>query len=695
MRTYSGKGVSQFVNGQFKALFALLVLFTTIHAFAASYCVGPLATGNGSGADWANLKAWSSAPVRGDIWYLRDGTYASKTLNTAASGTNLIIIRKATASNHLTETGWVTSYANQASIGGLTIGSSYWLIDGVTGGGAGVVPCDRTPSNYGIYITPTDNAVLLQNAITDITFSHCYFYTTIDGGTGIYQADVSGQNKTNIVVSYCLADGWNEFLRNGSSIWYSPVMEYTVVLHSQGSDAQHGNPINIMWAPMYGLIVRYSVFYDYNHTYGNHISGIIGGNGANAYDSQIYGNVFDSLGSTVFLFGGNAGLGGSFNGTFHHNTIINSPDYSGYSIIGVNVGSGNLAYNNLIYQVPCNFPFGSPVSDHDYNAWISCTGAGATGAGEAHTQVGSGNPFVDLANLDYRLKTNTVAGKTLANTYQVDALGNPRTSWSRGAFEFKSGGVATNAAISVSAGATDFGVIAVGASTNLTFTVRNIGGSTLSGTASVAAPFAIVSGGTYSLGSNQSQVVTVRYSPTAAGNHSASLTFTGGGGSVIGLSGVAYSVLSGLTFSADAGILSAPFVSSGGTVSQSVDTGVTDGGRAVYTFTITNAGDYQVQAIVNAPSAAENSLFVNIDAEPTDPQMIWHIPVTAGLQTAAVSWQGAGTYDAPQFVPKVFTLASGNHQLYIRGREANVKLQRIAIVKMLLSPSGLHVVSSP
>ncbi|MGA9778434.1 MAG: hypothetical protein WBS33_09215, partial [Verrucomicrobiia bacterium] len=34
------------------------------------YCVGPAASGNGSGSDWNNVKGWSSSPNRGDTWYL-------------------------------------------------------------------------------------------------------------------------------------------------------------------------------------------------------------------------------------------------------------------------------------------------------------------------------------------------------------------------------------------------------------------------------------------------------------------------------------------------------------------------------------------------------------------------------------------------------------------------------------------------
>jgi hypothetical protein len=76
------------------------------------------------------------------------------------------------------------------------------------------------------------------------------------------------------------------------------------------------------------------------------------------------------------------------------------------------------------------------------------------------------------------------------------------------------------------------------ASTN-SVTVENIGGGTLTGSASVGAPFSILSGETYSLGPYQSQTVVVTFSSGVAGNYNQNLTFTGGGGSAIILSGSA------------------------------------------------------------------------------------------------------------------------------------------------------------
>ncbi len=150
-----------------------------------------------------------------------------------------------------------------------------------------------------------------------------------------------------------------------------------------------------------------------------------------------------------------------------------------------------------------------------------------------------------------------------------------------------------------------------------------------------------------------------------------------------------------LTFEAESGSITSPFVVSGGAVSQGSQTGVTDGGRAAYSFTLTNAGDYVIQAVVNAPSDAENSLYVNIDGEPTDPYDVWQVPITSGFQTLLVNWQGGGTFDNPQFVPKAFTLSAGTHTLIFRGREANTQLDKFSILKLPSPPQNLRVISSP
>lgn len=76
----------------------------------------------------------------------------------------------------------------------------------------------------------------------------------------------------------------------------------------------------------------------------------------------------------------------------------------------------------------------------------------------------------------------------------------------------------------------DFGTVSVGSTKDLPVTVRNCGGQTLTGSASVGAPFSIVSGGSFSLAANQSQTVTVRFSPTAKGGFTGSVSVSSNGG---------------------------------------------------------------------------------------------------------------------------------------------------------------------
>lgn len=130
---------------------------------------------------------------------------------------------------------------------------------------------------------------------------------------------------------------------------------------------------------------------------------------------------------------------------------------------------------------------------------------------------------------------------------------------------------------------------------------------------------------------------------------------------------------------ATAGALTAPFVIINDSIHQPVQTLTLNGGRAAYPFTIAAAGNYVVNGMVNAPNGATNSFFVNIDGEPQTPSMIWDIkPFTSGFEQRTVSWLGNGTTNS-QFVPKVFNLGQGQHQLIIRGREAGVLLQSLTI----------------
>lgn len=89
-----------------KRLLILSFMFLfTIPCFAANHYI--LDGGSGDGSAWNN--AWDDLPAtltRGDTYYIGDGTYGGYTFNDAVSGTDIIYIKKATAGDHGTETGW-------------------------------------------------------------------------------------------------------------------------------------------------------------------------------------------------------------------------------------------------------------------------------------------------------------------------------------------------------------------------------------------------------------------------------------------------------------------------------------------------------------------------------------------------------------------------------------------------------------
>lgn len=131
---------------------------------------------------------------------------------------------------------------------------------------------------------------------------------------------------------------------------------------------------------------------------------------------------------------------------------------------------------------------------------------------------------------------------------------------------------------------------------------------------------------------------------------------------------------------AESGTVTAPFVVVGGSLSQPMETELSSGGRAVYRFSVPSSGVYALTAMVNAPGESADSFFINIDAEPADPFMIWDVsPLTVGPESRWVSWRGNGTFSSAEFNPKTFNLVAGEHSLIVVGREAGVSVDRFEV----------------
>lgn len=468
------------------------------------------------------------------------------------------------------------------------------------------------------------------------------------------------------------------------------------------------------------------------------------------HDIWIYNNVFrynskntDSTPDAIRIYSSNGtGPTSLVNWRILNNTFVDNPNWDGvsfghYFTWGNPGGSGNEFKNNLFYNCGSGSSFrallivagsGWTLDGNTYyypssaGAWVSIFGATEVAsswvaANEAHGKTNqpvfvSYTAYSD-AN-DFHLSASDMgarnSGLNLSSYFTMDKDGNARPAsgaWDIGAYQYPVSGPSTNPVISVSTRTLNFGPVAAGGSATNTFTVQNAGGGTLSGPVAVASVstnfLTILSGGTYSLGAGQSQIVTVRYSPTGAPTDSGSIMCSGGAGAQVSVTGSLLAVLPGFSFPSYAGIIAAPFVTNnGGYVSQSVQTSVTNGGSAVYAVVITNSGSYTVSANVNAPGDGANSFYVNIDALPSDPTMIWDIPVASGFTNQPVSWRGNGTDTTAQYAPEVFNLTAGVHQLIIVGREAGAQLGQITIAPYIASrpsppapPGNLQIVPSP
>lgn len=93
-------------------------------------------------------------------------------------------------------------------------------------------------------------------------------------------------------------------------------------------------------------------------------------------------------------------------------------------------------------------------------------------------------------------------------------------------------------------------------------------------------------------------------------------------------------------------------------------------------------GTINADTIEIGSNTAADSLYINVDAPPQDPEMTWDIiPLTQGFQERTVSWRGSRAFDNNEFNPKYFQISSGSHTLFIVGREAEVKIDKIHLEK--------------
>ena len=414
-------------------------------ASAANVYVRPGATGANNGSDWANAyTALPSTLKRGDVYYIAAGNYAGRNFNTAASGTTPITIKKATVADHGTSTGWNDAYGTgQANFtGGLSFSSPYWVLDGQTGGGQ----ANNWLGNFGIKITERGDSKAILNftsAGSNVTVRHVDLIgkgSVSTSGGGYSNDAVAIYGASNVTLSYFHMKGIGR-----CPFFISPknfVAEHGWIESFNGSSAVHSEVASI-WgfsSSVGDVTFRHNLFTDIQST-----GGIMWDNASNTSAKLlVYGNVFYKPAGAVWgrangvIGGWTGGNGEQFHNAKVYNNAFINVDQQSLSTLP-RIASNNEAYNNIFYN--SNSPDFSKFASHNYNHFINAGGAhGETGG----TSATSGDPFVNIAALDFRLKASTAAGSNLAAPFNIDGVGNTRGAdgtYDRGPFEFVTGAI--------------------------------------------------------------------------------------------------------------------------------------------------------------------------------------------------------------------------------------------------------------
>lgn len=438
----------------FLTLLLMMPFLGAVAAEAANHYVRAGASGSANGNDWTN--AYTTLPAtltRGDTYYIADGVYGGYTFDDPVSGTTVITIKKATISNHGTDTGWSNTFGDGQAVFGSkwSIQTSNWVFDGAV----------RDESNwfnasaYGFSVgnNTEESQILIQNygkAPDNVTIQYVYLPGWAAALPSITRAiyavrvdDLDGRSEsTGLIFRRMYVSGSNNvwFLRTTRGA----LLEYSASDGVKSNGANHGEIVNAYFST-FNATIRYNIFRNAYLDSGGTALIAIAVNRSQAEKPQldIYGNVFYNylVGDGAIGFTGNSVNGGNctncrvYNNTFANsrtNMAIQFPD-----------GSGNSMSNNIFM----NFP-GTPICDIGSAGTVSSNafGPGSGGScGGTNAQVGLPTSlFVDFAGGNFRLKSNTNSGVTLPTPYDRDMLNAPRVSgaWSRGAFQAGAGDTA-------------------------------------------------------------------------------------------------------------------------------------------------------------------------------------------------------------------------------------------------------------
>jgi hypothetical protein len=437
-------------------------------------CDGDSSCGTAAGTSWTNpydqLSAAEAAINRtanDDVYiYVADGTYTGVTIDAIAHGENMIYIKKATAADHGTDTGWDNAYgdgqaiiqhaSSSTSLITIYLKTDYITIDGgALMGAANLVTSYgfrvKYPGNFGSNPSAGSNiaGIMLQAAriATKVTIARTAIegygdHTCLDGvpyactnqGLKVNSADASG-----FTIDSNYFYGWQV------NLGLYQVSDFTVKNNYfdgnvSGSSA-HGN--QLLPDGTKNLLIC-------NNTFKNTLVAAIGMHKTTATSTglKIYNNIVDGhQGATLTTgFGNNdSGKTDVFTGAqIHHNTFVNIAFGSRGP---VNVGNlsdvatgKSYVYNNLIFgsSNPRLTNQGGTAGGvvHDYNAYLGCTGDITSATNNQVDSEATSAIFTNYGTGVYTINAEDATaidhiigqGKTLASPFDIDKAGVSRTA---------------------------------------------------------------------------------------------------------------------------------------------------------------------------------------------------------------------------------------------------------------------------
>lgn len=448
-----------------------LLLFFPAHLIAANHYI--LDGGSGDGSSWSSaLDDLPGSLTRGDTYYVGDGNYSSYTFDDAESTTTVITIKKATASDHGTETGWSSSYGDGQAVLGSSISfrEGYFVIDG---NGTHTVP-SNTSSDYGFKIshnssTSTGGIVAIGESgyqVSNITIKYTHVYNTTNGdinnGTvGVRFYPTQAQNYVKLQNCYfqnCGKDGFQLSSSNYVLIERCYIERYGLL--AAGSPDYHGQTIQAFYTTDQ-VIMRWNIWEGcegqalFSYGDGSSIDGIrfYGNVVFNPYGTTT-GDGFNSTGGII----GNAWPSTTSNHFYiYNNSFVNIRDsYTNNAtdcsfLVHASSSASNMhLLNNMFYNDEDIYVSGS------YTVNYNATG-GLDSPGGSNLQTGvSSSIFQSYTTDDFRLASATDGGMDLTGEgwwdtsdsffefldSDEDMYGNTRgddSTWDRGAFEYDSG----------------------------------------------------------------------------------------------------------------------------------------------------------------------------------------------------------------------------------------------------------------